>query len=374
MNRTYQYLFDTFGLSPFDFRDKTQAVRDYIRYMLNRTQMMFTWEGLPDTIPARTLELYLQCYGYAGFVKVRDSLYVMRGSLGGEPDYNYMPTILTVANPYLRYDANLRINEDCVVMPNDAMYAGLLPMFRRYATALSENDLSMNLATINTRIISLLVADDDTTAESARKYLMDIEDGKAGVIAKKSLLDGITVQPYTNTNANGNIKTMIEYHQYIKASWFNDLGLDANYNMKRETLTDSENQMNRDHLLPLIENMLTCRQEAIAKVNEMFGTNITVRFNSAWADNEEELTLDHEMMIAEIDKAEAEADKAISEASDMPEGADSDPVEQEERGNEDTPEGAETAPIDAEESIQDETPEDAEEPQEEEKTEENDDD
>lgn len=75
---------------------------------------------------------------------------------------------------------------------------------------------------------------------------------------------------------------LIEYQQYLKASWFNEIGLNANYNMKREKLSTTESQMNSDALLPLVDDMLEQRRLGVEKVNEMFGTNITVDFCSSW--------------------------------------------------------------------------------------------
>ena len=63
--------------------------------------------------------------------------------------------------------------------------------------------------------------------------------------------------------------------------------------MKREAIGDSESALNRDSLLPLCEDMLRCRQEDVDKVNSLYGTDITVDFDSAWYQNviENELQL-----------------------------------------------------------------------------------
>ena len=76
----------------------------------------------------------------------------------------------------------------------------------------------------------------------------------------------------------------------MKASLYNELGLQSNYNMKRESINSGESQLNEDMLHPLIDDMLRERQIALEKVNAMFGTNITVEFNSAWEINEREET------------------------------------------------------------------------------------
>lgn len=284
------------GSSEFDFSDKSMCIRQHISYMLTRTQSMFRWDGLPGTIPERSLELFLQTNGNVCFYKHNDDLYVFTGGMGGEPDVYYMPTVYTIANPALKLSKSLKIGSECVIMPNDSLYLGLIPMFSRYATGMTENELSIKIALVNSRIVDLISAPDDRTRASAEKFLADIANGKHGVIAENAFLDGIRAQPYGTTGFSNVITNLIELEQYFKASWFNELGLNANYNMKRESLNSSESQMNNDALLPLVDDMLKCRERAIEKVNEMFGTEISVSLASSWEDNEQEIELEHEQL------------------------------------------------------------------------------
>ena len=276
----YSYYLDRFAVKLFNFNDKELALRHYIIYMLNRTQKIFEYDGLPDTIPKRMLEFLLQVNGFACICKVNGDLYAMRGGLGGEPDAYYQPTICVVANPALKFDKSLKIHEDCVIVRNDSFRYGLIPMFRRYATAMVENDISFRMASINTRIQTLLTAPDDATRAAAEKYLDDVAGGKLGAIQVNEFLNGVQALPMTNSVRT--FTDLIEYQQYIKASWFNEIGLNANYNMKREKLSTTESQMNSDALLPLVDDMLENRQTCLDEVNKLFGTNITVRFASSW--------------------------------------------------------------------------------------------
>lgn len=277
---TYSYYFDRFDCKMYDFKDKEECLRNYVVYMLNRTQRMFEYEGLPDTIPQRMLEMMLQINGFACFAERDGKLYAFWGGLGGEPDEYYRPTICTVSNPALKFSDTYKIGEDCVIVRNDSFLYGLIPLFRRYASAMVENDLSFRIASINTRITSWITAPDDSTKDAGNKYLKDVEAGDLGVCASNEFLDGIKVQPTVNSQRT--FTDLIEYQQYLKASWFNEIGLNANYNMKREKLSTTESQMNSDALLPLCQDMLMNRQQCLDEVNAMFGTNISVSFSSSW--------------------------------------------------------------------------------------------
>lgn len=279
-SRTYSYYLDRFGCGKYEFQEKEQCIRNYVIYMLDRTQRMFEYTGLPDTIPKRMLELQLQVNGFSCIAEHNGELYAYWGGLGGEPDVYYRPTICVVANPAQKFSKQFRIDEDCVIIRNDAFLYGMMPLFRRYASAMVENDLSFMMASINSRIQALITAPDDATRAAGEKFLEDVVDGKLGVIASNEFLDGLKAQP-----VQGSMRTftdLIEYQQYLKASWYNEIGLNANYNMKREKLSTTESQMNNDALLPLVDDMLEQRRLGVERINEMFGTNISVDFASSW--------------------------------------------------------------------------------------------
>lgn len=282
---------------PYDFNDKQQCIDNYIGYMLNRTQSIFRYEGLPKTIPARNLELMLQTNGNVAIAEVNGDLYAFTGGLGGEPNVYYMPTIYTVANPALKYSKNLKIDptsqdldeQEAIVIPNDSMYMGLLPMNRKYATLLTEIDISIRLSTINTRATSLISAQDDRTERSAEKYLEQLEDGDLAIVGETAFLDGVKVQPYSDTSTGANILQLIELKNTTMAQWLNDLGLDSNINNKREYVSDAQTMDESDSLLPLIDDMLRCRLRALKKINEKWGLDIQCELNSAWEDNQQQV-------------------------------------------------------------------------------------
>lgn len=294
--------FDYFGIGnhfkDYDFTDKDYSRRTYINYMINRVLSMFKYEGLPDTIPQKYLEIYLMVNGHSVIIEHENNLYVCFGNWGGEPNEYYVPRNYIVANPYLKLFKTYTIGEDCVLAHNDSLYYGLMPMFRRYASLLAENDITMRMVDINSRIVALIDAPDDASKAAAEKYLADIEAGKNGVAGSNSFWDGITTQPYGEHNYQ-RLTDLIEYHQYMKASWFNDLGLNSNYNMKREAITSNESQLNDDMLLPLIDDMMNCRKLWIEQVNDMFGTNITIDWASSWEDNRIEIDLSQELLEAQ---------------------------------------------------------------------------
>lgn len=296
-----------FTINPINFKDKRSGVRQYVSYMLSRTQSMFKYTNLPETIPARMFELYLQCNGNCVVSDVNGELYAFTGGFGGVPDAYYRPTIYTVANPYLNLTKMYKIDEDCILVKNDSMLIGLLPMFERYATMLVENELTIDITLVMSRLSALLSAQDDKTRASAELVLKRIYDGDFGVISESSLLDGIKSQPYASVG-NGYIQNLIEVNQYFKGSWINDIGLQYNANTKRENLTKNETEMNSDYLLPLVDDMLRNRRESINLINEKYGTEITVELASSWRDEyNEELAIEENSVQTEDETIDIES-------------------------------------------------------------------
>ena len=262
-------------------KNKDTAVMAFIENTLAKTQAMFVYEGLPDTVPAEELERLLQTEGNAFFAEVNGDLYALQGAAGGEPDPYNRPTIYTVANPALKLNKSYKIGVDGVFIKNDTNGNSLLPIIGKFAVLYTDGIISLNTASILTRITMLISASDDKTKQSADEFLKKILDGDFSVIGENAFFKGVNMQTAATSNTQY-ITQLVELVQYYKANMLNELGLNANYNMKRERLNTGEVAMNVDVLLPYVDNMLHERQKALKQVNEMFGTEITVRLGSSW--------------------------------------------------------------------------------------------
>ena len=262
-------------------KNKDTAVLAFIENTLAKTQAMFVYEGLPDTVPSEELERLLQTEGNAFFAEVNGDLYALQGAAGGEPDPYNRPTIYTVANPALKLNKSYKIGVDGIFIKNDTNGNSLLPIIGKFAVLYTDGIISLNTASILTRITMLISASDDKTKQSADEFLKKILDGDFSVIGENAFFKGVNMQTAATSNTQY-ITQLVELVQYYKANMLNELGLNANYNMKRERLNTGEVAMNVDVLLPYVDNMLHERQKALKKVNEMFGTEITVRLGSSW--------------------------------------------------------------------------------------------
>ena len=310
----------------YDFKKKDKNVNYIISYMLNRTLQMFEYKGLPDSLPIRAMERLIQVNGFTFITEVDGELYAFNGGLGGEQNVYGEPTQIVISNPALRYNKTLNLEEDGVLVRNDDMGMGLIPLLSRYSTMMNENELTMYLAMVGKRVTNLISVADDNTAESAKQYLKDIEEGNLGFIMENRLYDSLKSKSFGD-GGSVRLTDLIELQQYTKASLFNELGLNSNFNMKKERLISEEVEINSNSIFPLADSMMKCRQEALEKINEKYGTNITVEFSSSWkyiddmmnietqelSENSENEELEVEINSEELDNEELDSEDELEE-------------------------------------------------------------
>ena len=342
------------NLMPFDFAycsDKAKVFENYCKYTFTRTQSMFTYEGLPDTIPVQWLESYLQRNGSCCIAEHEGKLYALLGNAGGELDEYYQPTIYTVANPALNLSKSFKIGEDCVYCKNDYDAIGLVPLVSRYCGLMTENLLTVRISDINMRMMNLLSAPDDNTLQSTKQYLKDLEEGKLGVVGETPFFEGLKLQSKGVGNGDYMIQ-FIELQQYLKGSMYNELGINANFNMKREALSGQEVALNDDALMPLIDDMLKQRRAMCDELNEMFGLNVSVDYGSTWHSNvvEKQLISEDELGATDTESEEAAGDEAALPDDKDPNAVDEGDVsrlnDEEESGSDDNSDTSSDSDVD----------------------------
>lgn len=315
-------------------KDKDTAVLSFVENTLAKTQSMFKYEGLPESIPQDEIEKLLQTTGNCFVTKVDGVLYALSGGLGGEPDVYNRPTLYTVANPALKLNKTYKVETDGVLIKNDTNGNSLLPIIGKYAVLHTDGLISLNTASVLTRITMLISASDDKTRQSADLFLQKILDGEFSIIGENAFFKGVNMQTAPTTNSVY-ITQLIEMIQYYKASLYNELGLNANYNMKRERLNLGEVSMNVDALLPYVDNMLNERQKAVTKINEKYDTDISVSLNSSW-------NLEHENFETLVENTDTDPDKSGTDTEQAGTDPEQSGTETEQSGTEQEQTGTET--------------------------------
>lgn len=268
--------------------NKDLYLQNFINDMLCRCYAMFDYKNLPNTIKKQDIEKYLLLNGHCIFTKENNNFYVFNGDFTGVENVYHRLHKYIVVNIALNLNKEYETenNADCVLIQNDSESQGFFHLFSKYGIMLNDCEISLNMLSVLNRIPYLITSADEKTKSNAELFLNKIKNGDFSIIADNAFLESIKSIPLNNTN-NNQINNLMELNQYIKASSFNSIGLNANWNSKRERLNQSEISLNEDSLMPLVENMLYSRQQAIKAINEKYDLNIEIDLSNVWKQKEQ---------------------------------------------------------------------------------------
>lgn len=270
--------------------DKDLYLKNFINDMLCRCYTMFEYKNLPETIKKQDIEKYLILNGHCIFTKEKNNYYVFNGNFTGIENVYHRMHKYNVVNVALNLNREYETenNANGVLIENDSERQGFFHLFSKYGIMLNDCEVSLNMLSVLNRIPYLITSADEKTKNNAELFLNKIKNGDFSIIADNAFLESIKSIPLNNTT-NNQINNLMELNQYVKASAFNAIGLNANWNSKRERLNTSEISLNEDSLTPLIENMLYSRKQAVQEINEKYNLNIEVDLSNVWKQKEQEI-------------------------------------------------------------------------------------
>lgn len=260
--------------------NKDIAIKNHIEYMIVRCLEMFKYENLPNTIPAKQLEKMLIENGKIFFMKKENDFYVFDCEYAENQNvYNEYDKV-TINNVALNFSGVFEHKKDGIIIHNDSKDLGLIPIIAKYGVQLVENDITLTMTNILSRIQYFISSSDNRTKTQAEIFINKLLKGDFAVISDNAFLESLKVH---NTNIDNKLlSSFIELDRYLKGSLFNELGISANFELKKERMINAELTINDDMLIPLSENMLDCRKQAIKEINKMFDLNIKVELSSIW--------------------------------------------------------------------------------------------
>lgn len=259
----------------------------YFNWALDIAFELLIFDNMPETINPTFFKYCIYCLGkVVVFKDETGDLLALNGAMSNEPDVYYIPENVILSNPRLIKSYNLRRDKECVVIYctesdkyNFRYYGGLHRLLTKTATMLADNDLSINVAQKNTRLLNIISADDQNTKNSVDVVFKKMYDGDPYVVVQTNLVSDLKSIPITNTGNPQYIVQLVELHQYILSHFYEALGIQTHDNMKKERLITAEVEEDPTLVRMNIENIFKTVSEGISKVNAMFGTEIVCRLN-----------------------------------------------------------------------------------------------
>ena len=258
-----------------DKKQINKAVRDYL---FATAMTMFKYDGLPDNVRPEDLERMLLENGELIFTKWNDEYYIFQFTGAGKQNYLGEWDSYQVNNPYVNCNRVFTDN-DAVRIRNTDNSVSLAGMLDMYSELLSESYITLNMSDVNARLSFLISAGDNATKASAELFLKQVYDGKQGIIGSQPLLESLSVNPLAE---HRDFQSVIELNKFFYSDFFQKIGLTNLYNNVHDRISATETTFTATSIYPFVDNMKKNREQAIEKINQLFGLNVTIEFTSSW--------------------------------------------------------------------------------------------
>ena len=274
----------------YDVSDVRASYKYWFYKLLALTLPAFTYEGLPDSLPAREIELQLQLTNHCVTFMKDGDIYTAETSVF-YPDVYYQPTKFTYANPVIGgRTGNLDDPDVCIIWNNCLkdtiggmdVDSSLLTFIMHYARQLADLSSTINIYTVNSRLTNFPIAKNDSVRASIKKFFDSLALGKREIIADEDIiLNSFAVEEAGAKRTPDTLKDFIQCKDNILEQFFRDLGIKFRQN-KRAQMTEEEIESDDQVLLISLDDMLEARREGIKKFNDIYGLNVTVDINEKY--------------------------------------------------------------------------------------------
>lgn len=256
----------------------------YVKYVEKLTELsvsMFEWKNLPKTVDSRYIELEL--FNNGGVVYFNDEV---MGNLclscisQGEFDVYGNPRRRRAYSRYNQYQKELTEN-DSVIIWNNMLRTNSVLVVKQFARRLYNYD----------RIIDV-----NSNAQKTPGFIQGTEKQRLTLINLYKEYDGNSPFIFGDDSMNlDSIKYISTGAPYIsdkiyelKTQTWNEaltyMGIsNVNINKKERLITD-EVTRNQGGTIASRYSRISCRKEAVEKINDMFGTSIEVNYREDWQD------------------------------------------------------------------------------------------
>ena len=271
----------------YDVADVKTGFEYWFFKLLNYCLGMFEYDGLPKSLPQREIELNLILTGHAVIFANKGELVCIRSELYGYNEY-YSPTNAVYGNVKIK-SKDLKIGDNCEVIFNNYIRgnvldvqlvdSGLRTFICRYARLLSDIESTIDIRLVNSRQTSYSVATSNQMAEQLKNLNRELEAGHKSIITDNPFVEAFRTIDVAEKKDTEKINDLLIARDKILSMFFREIGIKFEQEQKRAQLTEDEVTADEQLLLINPYTMLEEREAGIERVNNIFGTDISVKLN-----------------------------------------------------------------------------------------------
>lgn len=249
--------------------------RTYFDRLTELSISMFKWEGLPDTVDERFLELALFGDGKAVFFYDDVLGYLcLRTMIGGKWSVYNVPMERTA---YASNGYQMPLNaENSVIIYNNMIRTNSTLMVELYSRRLWDLDRTIDI-NAKAQKTPILIQCNETQRLTLKNLYMQYEGNEPFIFGDKNLNIGDLTVLTTDAPYVADKLFVLKTQVWNEALTY--LGI-SNINIqKKERLITDEVQRNQGGTLASRLSRLNARKKACDEINRMFGLNISVSYN-----------------------------------------------------------------------------------------------
>ncbi len=251
----------------------------WVDNLLNKAMGMFTYTGLPETLPADQIEYNLITKGFGTICEVDGDLWIpYQGNTYWSGNPYWVDNKAVIANPVLNTKNNYIDGENMAIIWGSKVdklnkSSILMETIQRYARLLSDLESTYYSILIARRASRATQTANNKAAQAINNFFNKLEQGETKAIMNESMMvntiKGLEINAVNDINFS-------ESRDFLIDCFAQEIGL-STLEEKKERMVTGELTADNDRLNYNYTQFLNQRKENVRKINNVFGTNIEVK-------------------------------------------------------------------------------------------------
>lgn len=262
--------------------------RDYTNYFINFLSTMVKFNGFPETVDVRNLNIYRVLNGDYCVTEHKGDLIALYSTPSGLLDFNGEPINVKCSSMYAPLILDRVNGKDCIVGHNNSLRTHDCNI-ERFAHMFSQIDLSMVYNLFYSRLNKVFATDDEETSKTLQDILNSTEYGKLKTVTSTNIMSELTrgskpIQEINLTDVKDvdKLQYLSNFYQDLlkRFCWIYGLPMNNSPKMAQQSVEEIANASNGSNVL--LFDIMENANKFCDKVNKLYGLNTNATLGDAW--------------------------------------------------------------------------------------------